>query len=83
MLCSTDSADLLAELSEFSIPLKCFFQILTISELPFAPPTNVGSDGDLLTFAKMTSWFYQPIVQLLGHWPHVFLHLCGIAAVNI
>jgi len=30
----------------------------------------------------MTSWFYQPVVQLLGHWPYVFQHLCGIAAVN-
>ena len=34
-------------------------------------------------FAKMTSWFYQPVVQLLGHWPYVFQHLCGIAAMNI
>ena len=55
MLCSTDSANPLAEFSEFNIPLKQSFHILTISEPPFAPPTNVGSDGDLfllLTFCQ-------------------------------
>ena len=55
MLWSTDYADSLAELSEFNIPLKLSFHILTISEPPFAPPTNVGSDGDLfllLTFCQ-------------------------------
>jgi len=31
----------------------------------------------------MSDWFYQPAVRLLGHWPYVFQHLCGIAAVNI
>ena len=40
MLCSTDSADPLPEFSEFNIPLKQSFHILTISEPPFAPPTN-------------------------------------------
>ena len=45
MLCSTDP---LAEFSEFNIiPLKYSFHILTISEPPFAPPTNAGSDEDL------------------------------------
>jgi len=29
----------------------------------------------------MTPWFYQPVVQLLGHWPYVSQHLCGIAAI--
>ena len=31
----------------------------------------------------MTSWFYQPVVQLLGHWPYAFQHFCCIAAMNI
>jgi len=55
MLCSTDSADPLEEFSEFNIPLKESFHILTISGSPFAPPTNVGIDGDLvllLTFCQ-------------------------------
>jgi len=34
-------------------------------------------------FAKMTSWFYQSVVQLLGHWPYAFQHFCCIAAMNI
>ena len=54
MLCSTDSADPLAEFSEFNIPLKQSFHILTISEPPFAPPTNVGSDEDL--FLLLNFW---------------------------
>jgi len=40
----------LAEFLEFNIPLKWSFYILTISEPPFTPPTNVGSDGDLFLF---------------------------------
>ena len=50
MLCSTDAADPLEEFSEFNIPLKQSYHILTISEPPFAPSTNVGSDGDLFLF---------------------------------
>ena len=34
-------------------------------------------------FAKMTSWFYQPVIQLLGHLPCAFQYFCGIAAMNI
>jgi len=34
-------------------------------------------------FAKMTSWFDQPVMQLLGHLPCAFQHFCGIAAMNI
>jgi len=28
----------------------------------------------------LTSWFYQPVMQLLGHLPCAFQHFCGIAA---
>jgi len=55
MLCSTNSADSLAELSEFNVPLRESFHILTTSEPPFTPPTNVGGVGDLvllLTFCQ-------------------------------
>jgi len=34
-------------------------------------------------FVKMTSWFYQPVMQLLGRLPCAFQHFCGIAAMNI
>ena len=54
MLCSTDSADPLVEFSEFNVPLKKSFHILTISEPPFAPPTNVGIDEDLLAKKFLT-----------------------------
>jgi len=30
----------------------------------------------------MTSWFYQPVVRLLGHLPYEFQHFCGIAAMK-
>ena len=53
--------------------------------LATALPTNDGSDVDLfllLTFCQ-TFWFYQLVVPLLGHWPYVFQHLCGIAAMSI
>jgi len=47
--------------------------------------TYVGSDGDLflfLTFCQKSDWFYQPTVQLLGRWPYIFKHFCGIAWVS-
>jgi len=31
----------------------------------------------------MSYWFYQPAVQLLGHWSYVFQHICDIAPVDI
>jgi len=65
MLCSTKSADSLAELSEINNPLLLSFQILTMSEQvcfertpsepPFTQLTKVSCDGDLfllLTFCQ-------------------------------
>ena len=46
----------------------------------------ITGDGDLfllLTFCQITYWFYQSVVQLLGHWPYAFQHVCSIAAMNI